>query len=192
MSKFAENFKALRKAKNLSQADLANLLHISKSSVNMYERGEREPNSEMLIKIADLFNVSIDFLIGHIVRDVISLTCGICVFRAATQEMMDKLTENLVSGEYWIAYSAPGTLITVSNDASASDEDIARIVDQYRNNFEQKNNTFPRTKESVIGAKELKTALWGDFSEIDDKDLEDILLYASFIKYRKSQKTPPA
>lgn len=191
VSKFSENFKLLRKSKSYSQAELAELLGISKSSVNMYERGEREPNSEMLIKIADLFEVSIDFLIGRVVEGMTSLACGICVFRAATKESLDRLTENLVPGEYWIAYSAPGVLITVDNDSSASDKDISRIVDQYRRNSEQKNKAPLENKERIVSNEALKVALWGDYPGIDDKDLEDVLMYASFIKYRKSKIIPP-
>jgi len=56
MSKFSDKFKELRKSRNLSQQQLADYLHTSKSSVNMYERGEREPGLEMLEAIADYFN----------------------------------------------------------------------------------------------------------------------------------------
>ncbi len=64
MSKFSERFKELRKSRKLSQQELADLLHTSKSSVNMYERGEREPGLEMLETMADFFNVDMDFLLG--------------------------------------------------------------------------------------------------------------------------------
>ncbi len=64
MSKFSDKFKELRKSRNLSQQQLADYLHTSKSSVNMYERGEREPGLEMLETIADYFNVDMDYLMG--------------------------------------------------------------------------------------------------------------------------------
>ena len=192
MSKFADNFKALRKDRKWSQLELAERLNISKSSVNMYERGEREPNSEMLIKIADLFDVSIDFLIGRSVKGATHYSCGVSVFRASTQAIMDSLTEILTPGEFWVAYRAPGILITVDNDSSATDEDIARIVNPYLENSEQKNSASLHEKERTVGKNELKAALWGDSSDMDDHDLEDVLMYASFVKYRKSQKTPPA
>lgn len=64
MSKFSDKFKELRKSRNLSQQQLADYLHTSKSSVNMYERGEREPGLEMLEAIADYFNVDMDYLMG--------------------------------------------------------------------------------------------------------------------------------
>ena len=64
MSKFSERFKELRQSRKLSQQELADKLNTSKSSVNMYERGEREPGIEMLETIADFFNVDMDYLLG--------------------------------------------------------------------------------------------------------------------------------
>lgn len=64
MPKFAERLKTLRTAKKLSQADFAKQIKLSKSSVNMYERGEREPGLETLERIADYFNVDMDYLLG--------------------------------------------------------------------------------------------------------------------------------
>lgn len=64
MSKFSERFKLLRKERGLSQAALATALGFTKSSVNMYERGDREPGLESLETIADFFNVDMDYLLG--------------------------------------------------------------------------------------------------------------------------------
>lgn len=64
MSKFSERFRELRNARGLSQQKLADNLNTSKSSVNMYERGDREPGLEMLETIADYFNVDMDYLLG--------------------------------------------------------------------------------------------------------------------------------
>lgn len=65
MPKFSERLRQLRTERGISQQTLANSLgDISKSSINMYERGEREPGLEMLEAIADFFNVDMDFLLG--------------------------------------------------------------------------------------------------------------------------------
>lgn len=64
MPKFCDRFRQLRNQKGLSQMELSKLLKISKSSVNMYERGEREPGLETLELIADIFNVDMDYLLG--------------------------------------------------------------------------------------------------------------------------------
>lgn len=64
MAKFSERFKQLRTERGLSQQDMANQLGFTKSRVNMYERGEREPGFDALETIADYFNVDMDFLLG--------------------------------------------------------------------------------------------------------------------------------
>lgn len=61
---FSSRLKELRTSKGLSQQKLADCLGTSKSSVNMYERGEREPGLEMVENIADFFNVDVDYLFG--------------------------------------------------------------------------------------------------------------------------------
>lgn len=65
MAQFDKILKLLRTEKNMSQQELADALGISKSAVNMYERGERQPNFEVLESIADYFNVDIDYLLGR-------------------------------------------------------------------------------------------------------------------------------
>ena len=65
MAQFDKILKLLRTEKAMSQQDLADALGISKSAINMYERGERQPNFETLESIADYFNVDIDYLLGR-------------------------------------------------------------------------------------------------------------------------------
>ena len=65
MAQFDRILKLLRTEKKMSQQELADALGISKSSINLYERGERQPNFEVLETIADFFNVDIDYLLGR-------------------------------------------------------------------------------------------------------------------------------
>lgn len=54
---------ALRRAAGWSQAELAHRLKVSPSAVGMYEQGRREPAVQMLIELAELFGVTIDYLV---------------------------------------------------------------------------------------------------------------------------------
>lgn len=57
--------KELRQERNLSLRDLAADLEIAYSSLGKYERGDQQPSFETLIKLADYFNVTTDYLIGR-------------------------------------------------------------------------------------------------------------------------------
>ena len=61
---FSERLRELRQSKLLSQSQLADALNISKSAVSMYELGKREPDLDTLERIADFFNVDINYLLG--------------------------------------------------------------------------------------------------------------------------------
>lgn len=64
MNNFSDMLKYLRKREGLTQQELAKKLDISKSTVSMYENGNREPDFETLETIADFFNVDMNFLMG--------------------------------------------------------------------------------------------------------------------------------
>lgn len=54
---------SLRRESGLTQAALASHLHVSPSTVGMYEQGRRMPNGPMLIALADEFHVTADYLL---------------------------------------------------------------------------------------------------------------------------------
>lgn len=60
-----KNLKKLRTEKKISQQALAQHLNISQQSVYKYENGIAEPDISTLIKMADFFETSIDYLVGN-------------------------------------------------------------------------------------------------------------------------------
>ena len=62
---FGEILQELRKDKGWKQSDLAGMLGLSKSAIGSYEAEISEPSFDNLIKISELFNVNIDYLLGH-------------------------------------------------------------------------------------------------------------------------------
>lgn len=64
MTILGTRLRELRNRTKLSQQELANIIGVSKSSINMYERGEREPSVDTLGAFADFFDVQIDYLLG--------------------------------------------------------------------------------------------------------------------------------
>jgi len=55
----------LRNEVGLTQLELANKINISRASLSHYEAGRRDPDTSTLEKLADFFNVSIDYLVGR-------------------------------------------------------------------------------------------------------------------------------
>lgn len=60
----AERLKEQRHKRNLSQKEVANILHVSTSIISNYERGERSPSIENLVTLATLYHCSTDYLLG--------------------------------------------------------------------------------------------------------------------------------
>ncbi len=86
---FNENFKALRQARGLTQAQMADKLGISISAVSMYEQGKRNPDNDMLRKICEKFRVSTDSLLGINVKG----NNGV----KSVEEFIDEVTYTLMS-----------------------------------------------------------------------------------------------
>lgn len=59
------NLLQLRKQNDLSQEQVAQIIGVSKQAYGHYEREERELGYDMLCKLADYYDVSVDYLIGH-------------------------------------------------------------------------------------------------------------------------------
>ena len=62
---FAERLKALTKQVKLTQAQIAEKLDISQQAYASWERGVKKPTQENLVKIAQVLNVSVDYLVGN-------------------------------------------------------------------------------------------------------------------------------
>ena len=57
---------ALRREAGMNQAQLARALQVSPSAVGMYEQGRREPSAQILLNLAEIFGVSVDYILSGI------------------------------------------------------------------------------------------------------------------------------
>ncbi|WLR54318.1 helix-turn-helix transcriptional regulator [Mesobacillus subterraneus] len=62
---FPERLRKLRKDNRLTQEELGSKINVTKVSISGYENGNRTPDTDTLQKIADLFDVSTDYLLGR-------------------------------------------------------------------------------------------------------------------------------
>lgn len=90
--------KELRKEKNKTQKDIAKLTGYKQTLVSKWEHGDREPDTETLIKLANYFNVSVDYLIGKDDNTNFSLNdnyshqqlCCISIIKELSKKCLDK------------------------------------------------------------------------------------------------------
>ena len=59
------NLKHAREVQNMTQSQVASLLGITSAAYQNYEYGKREPNNTLLCKLAELFHVTTDYLLGR-------------------------------------------------------------------------------------------------------------------------------
>lgn len=65
MSKFPVRLKELREEKRLLSKEFAKIMNVEPATISNWENGNRFPKDDVLIKIADYFDCSIDYLLGR-------------------------------------------------------------------------------------------------------------------------------
>jgi Predicted transcriptional regulators len=65
MPSFGERLNQLRKAKNLKAEDLADVVGVKRRIIFLYEKDESKPSFDVLLSLADYFDVSLDYLVGR-------------------------------------------------------------------------------------------------------------------------------
>lgn len=74
MNNLGEQIKKLRNTKKITQSELAERVSVTKATISAYENGSRMPSYDVLIKLAQLFHVSTDNLLGYSNKFVIDVT----------------------------------------------------------------------------------------------------------------------
>lgn len=82
-----DKVKELRKARGITQGDLANILGVSPSTIAMVEINKREFNNELLNKAADYFGVTTDFLLDRTTNTTAPNSIG----KPQVKQMLDSL-----------------------------------------------------------------------------------------------------
>ncbi|MEM8566963.1 MAG: helix-turn-helix transcriptional regulator [Bacteroidota bacterium] len=101
MSNIGERIIQLRKAKNWSQEDLAKQINASRVMIGNYERGGNAPSIEVLLKLSNALDVSLDYLVGEgkmaaYDKDVLKRIEDIENLDADTREKLFFLIDNVI------------------------------------------------------------------------------------------------
>lgn len=107
--------KELLEQYNITQKELAKKLAITPSALGNYVQGTREPDYTTLVKIADYFHVTTDFLLGHGIKDKLTHKEEILlnIFRTLTEEQQDFYLEQ---GKLFINLNNKKTLSISDNE----------------------------------------------------------------------------
>lgn len=93
----------LRQNYGMNQLQLAENLHLSPSTIGMYEQGRRTPSIDILIQMAKLFNVSLDYLLTGVEftpsSDKNTLPIQIPCHNCCCQKLLDIIRENMSPAE---------------------------------------------------------------------------------------------
>lgn len=65
MTTLCDRLQQLKKSKNVLQKDISKAVGLSLRAYQRYEYGERQPTTNVLIALADYFDVSLDYLVGR-------------------------------------------------------------------------------------------------------------------------------
>ena len=92
---FGRRLRELRASKGLSQNKLAEILNVSASTVALYENNFRMPSYDALIKIADFFGVSTDYLLGNDIQrdDAVNLSGLTSAQRSTVRRVVDDYSD---------------------------------------------------------------------------------------------------
>ena len=123
----ASKLSYLRKKEKMSQEQLANKLNISPSTVGMYETAKRQPDNEMVTKIANLFNVSTDYLLDNDLNDVNVSEDN----KKLVQSLVDGLTNPLNKALYSKASE-------LKNDRDK--EAVLKVIEAFINDVDNRDN----------------------------------------------------
>ena len=95
---FKYRIRDLRREKNITADELGEIVGVSRFSVSNWETGRNQPNNDILIKLAEYFNVSVDYLLG--ITDIPHTDVQLDEFQVAlyngTEELTDEQKEDLL------------------------------------------------------------------------------------------------
>lgn len=122
--------KELREKKGISQKELADFLNLTQVQISKYELGKNEPDLSTTKKIANYFNVTIDYLLGSSEEDIILIT----------KEDLDNLKQASNTINNFIKKISPNNETNIFNarDIQIGDNNSNIAIGSNHNNYDKK------------------------------------------------------
>lgn len=93
MVNFGKRLKELRKQHHLTQKQLATLIGVQNAIISFYEVGERNPSPEIIVKLASVFHVTTDYLMGVERKETVDVSGLSENDKALIRKMVERLSE---------------------------------------------------------------------------------------------------
>ena len=84
----SEKLKQLRADKKITQEKLAEILHVSRTTISSWETGRSYPDLQMIVEISDYFNVSLDFLLREDKKMITKIYLNLSLFSLRNKLMI--------------------------------------------------------------------------------------------------------
>lgn len=139
METLGERIRNLRTSKGLSQKDIANKLNMSNITYSQYERNQRTPNDEIKTRLANFFNVSVDYLINGTQQE--------------TQEdkFINLLIQKTIDGKIeWINFDDSDNIMIKFENSNYSVTGIKNLLSNYVDIYGLTNLKFASINKLVI------------------------------------------
>lgn len=122
MNRIAE----LRKEKNMSQISLGMKLNVSQKMISAYENGKNEPSIDLLMRMADIFHASIDYIVGYSENRYPEYRISGNDYSSPSKKDITRIFGDLSDKNQWIAQ---GVLLGLLASQQAETEDGAENGD---------------------------------------------------------------
>ncbi|HAA4247508.1 TPA_asm: transcriptional regulator [Listeria monocytogenes] len=123
---FGKRLKQLRKNNNKTQEDISKILGISRGAYSHIENGRNEPDMETIVKLANIFGVSTDYLLGRSNNGFID-TIAAHIDSNATEEEMEEILAYIEEKRKEYANEEE---IDITDIAAKKDADVAKFVEE--------------------------------------------------------------
>ncbi|EIX3328625.1 helix-turn-helix domain-containing protein [Listeria innocua] len=123
---FGNRLKQLRKNNNKTQEDISKILGISRGAYSHIENGRNEPDMETIVKLANIFGVSTDYLLGRSNNGFID-TIAAHIDSNATEEEMEEILAYIEEKRKEYANEEE---INITDIAAKKDADVAKFVEE--------------------------------------------------------------
>ena len=107
MISFSNRLKKLRQKSEMNQADLAKIIGVARTTIANYEQGLRFPQQKTLLRIANYFNISIDYLLGYDNNHIGTISDeDLCIIQNMNYSVLNKkYIKYMLKGDYQKAYN---------------------------------------------------------------------------------------